>query len=737
MDQLSQKPIPFAEVYFSNLENSIKTDLQGELKFSAEEYPIQIRIEALGFKTVTKQVTPATEEIWVGMEVKTESLSQVVIQSAIIPKQIQHIPTAVNILNSKEINRAPNFVITEILNRAPGVMVQNGALNTQKIVIRGVGSRAQYGTNRVKAYFDDIPLSTADGATTIEDLDPDAIGRVEIIKGPTSSVYGAGLGGVMNFYSAEAENNATTTRIKYLFGSFGLNKKTLSASHSEDANKFFATYNHLANDGYRNNSEYDRKNLLLNGKIFTRKGNNFSVLANYTKLKAFIPSSINRETFNEDPKSAAFTWAATKGYEAYEKITLGTAYRHRFSENFTNNTSIFLNSKTADEPRPFDILKEERSAAGARTKFNYTGKLADFPTELSFGAEYLREWYSMSTFENLYEDFPDQGSVAGEILSNNKQQRQYINGFGQVNFSFSKKWNFEAGFNINSTNYELEDLFNQDEVDQSGAYTFKTILSPRIGATYDIAEGKTLYASISHGFSTPNVQETLTPEGLINTGLQAETGMNYELGIKTNWLQNKLYAELAVYSIQINNLLVAQRVAEDQYVGINAGKTDHTGVEILLDYKMKITPYINLRPYAAASFNFYKFDVFMDEEDDFSGNELTGVPDRTLNLGLDLSTDFGLSVFGTYNHVGEIPLNDENSLYTDSYNVLNIKVIQELELLRNIKAQFIGGVNNVLDEHYAASIVTNAIGFGGSAPRYFYPGDPRNYYVGMSLNYFF
>ena len=48
-----------------------------------------------------------------------------------------------------------------------------------------------------------------------------------------------------------------------------------------------------------------------------------------------------------------------------------------------------------------------------------------------------------------------------------------------------------------------------------------------------------------------------------------------------------------------------------------------------------------------------------------------------------------------------------------------------------------GGVNNALNEHYAASIVTNAVGFGSQSPRYYYPGNPRNYYGGIQLSYLF
>src|SRR5690606_3601731 len=172
------------------------------------------------------------------------------------------------------------------------------------------------------------------------------------------------------------------------------------------------------------------------------------------------------------------------------------------------------------------------------------------------------------------------GSVAGERLSNNEQDRNYSNFFAQVELYLSEKMKLEAGANLNITQYKLTDLFHQNEIDQSGEYRFNTIFSPRIGATYEISQRKNLYAAISHGFSIPTVAETLTPEGHINTALLPESGINYEVGFKGNWLNNKLYTEFAAYTIQIQDLLVAQRVAEDQYVGLNAGETRHNGLEM-------------------------------------------------------------------------------------------------------------------------------------------------------------
>jgi iron complex outermembrane recepter protein len=69
--------------------------------------------------------------------------------------------------------------------------------------------------------------------------------------------------------------------------------------------------------------------------------------------------------------------------------------------------------------------------------------------------------------------------------------------------------------------------------------------------------------------------------------------------------------------------------------------------------------------------------------------------------------------------------------------VLNIKGTYDLKLASRINLIFSAGINNVMDEKYAASVLTNAVGFGSAAPRYYYPGNPRNYYGGVALNYRF
>ncbi|WP_300436712.1 TonB-dependent receptor [Christiangramia sp.] len=710
------------------------TNRNGEFIFTNVEFPVEVEFRRLGYLGSIVEFEQKQTEISVYLQEDTNQLSEVLIRSSNIPQEIRKIPASVSLLSESDLERTDNFNLVENFNYVPGVFVSQGALNTNKINIRGIGSRAQYSTNRIKAYINGIPLTTAEGELTLDDFDSEYLDRIEIFKGPVSSVFGAGLGGAINLYTDRNRKNQKSITTGFSYGSFNTRKARANFSYVEDNLDISINYNRLESDGYRQNGEYLRNSLLGSARLITNSKNYWSFFFNYSDLKAFIPSSLKEEDFRNEPKKAAFTWNQSAGYESYDKNIFGISYEHTFANDFKNLTSVFYNSRDGYEPRPFNILDENRQSIGARTKFNYQTAIFDKTSEISFGAEGMLEFYETGTFQNLYEQEEGRRSVQGERLSLNEQNRNYINVFVQLNTELTSKLILESGINFNATVYDLEDKFEGDEVDQSGDYSFDPVVSPRLGLSYEVFQGKNIYASASHGFSTPTVAETLTPEGQINTDLQTETGWNYEVGFKGNWFNNRLYIELNLYSIQIRNLLVARRVGPDQFVGVNAGKADHNGIEFTSAYQARFSQDFQLRFFLNSSFNFFEFDKFVDLGENYSGNTLPGVPEYMISPGTEINFE-NLSANINFQAFGRMALDDANSGYTDPYQLLNMKLNYHWNLSSKLGLQFNFGINNILDEDYAASIVTNAVGFGGSAPRYYYPGNPRNYFGGVTVDF--
>ena len=731
----SRSGTSLADVLVTDLKSGTTklTDEKGDFSFVAEGFPLKLEFSKVGFQKKVLYFKDVDQPRKIFLNREIDQLAEVVVKSSNIPLELRRIPASVSLISEKDLARTDNFNLVQNFNFVPGVFVSQGALNTNKINIRGIGARSQYTTNRIKAYINGIPLTTAEGELTLDDFDGEYLDRVEIFKGPVSSVFGAGLGGAINLYTKKNRRDQKSIRTAYSYGSFNTQKTRANLSYVKDSLDISLNYNQVKSDGYRENGAYDRISLLGSAGLLNRSGNYWSFFYAFTNLKAYIPSSLNSTDFMEKPEKAAFTWNEAAGYESYDKNIFGISYEHTFSEKLRNLSSVFYNSRDGYEPRPFDILDDFRRSLGARTRFNFNTYLFEKEAELSFGAEAMLEYYETGTFENLYEEIEERRSVAGDRLSLNEQNRNYLNVFAQLNANLAPGLDLEAGLNFNTTVYELQDKFYANEIDQSGKYRFDPVVSPRVGLNYEAFTGKHVYISASHGFSTPTVAETLTPGGMINTDLKTETGWNYEIGFKGNWLKNKLYTEVNLYSIQIRNLLVARRVGPDQYVGVNAGKSDHNGIEFTSAYQTSISSNLRVRVFLNSNFNFFEFDRFVDLGENYSGNRIPGVPEYMVSPGVEAEIrNFTANL--NFQAFGKMALDDDNSGYTDAYELLNIKLNYTWQLSEKLGLRFNFGMNNILDEKYAASIVTNAIGFGGSAPRYYYPGNPRNFYGGLTFD---
>ena len=660
-------------------------------------------------------------------------LQEIVISSFHINDSLMNAPASIGIISATDLVRNNTSDITPAINMVSGVLMQSGAYNTNRISIRGIGARTPYGTNKIRAFYGNIPLTSGDSETTIEDLNVENIEQIEIIKGPLSSLYGAGLGGAILL--TPKTNSRTKAGFSTTYGSFGLMKSNVSLNLIGKTSSININYHKLETDGWRQNSAYDREGVTIAGELFRKGKSKLSYLANYTYMKAFIPSSINKEMFDNNPKAAAPTWLASKGFEQYDSYLAGLNYDFTLFGSIKNSTSVFLNAKKSNEPRPFDILKQNNQAHGARTQFSGSFETFKMKSEFIVGAEYFRDGFDGGTFENLYQQNNGLGSLQGNRITTIDQNRNFYNAFAQLRFQLSKKLELQTGLNVNKTEFNLKNIF-PTENSSSDKYSYDAIWSPQFSLLFKPNSEQTIYASASRGFSLPSVEETLTANGTINSEIKPESGYNFEIGGKFYFLNRHLYSEASIYRMQIRDLLVARRVGDDQYIGLNAGETLHQGVETTLNYNTNIGKTITVNVYVSGSIGEYKFKDFNDNGNDFSGNKLTGVPNSKVNSGITLSRS-GFYFSGDFQFMDKLPINDANTVYNDAYHTLNLKTGYRFAVFQNMDAHFSAGVNNVTDEKYAAMVLVNATAVGNNTPRFYYPGMPVNYYGSVAFSYLF
>lgn len=616
------------------------------------------------------------------------------------------------------------------LNELSGVYVLSGALNTNRITIRGVGARTPFSTDKLRMYFNGIPITNGTGVSTIEAYDFENMGRIEVVKGPKGTSLGANLGGVILLNTKAPEVGNTILKNTFTVGSFNMYKDNLSFRHSEKGFNINLSYNHLQTDGFRQNNSFERDGFLLTSSISLHPKGKLDFLVNYIDYTAGIPSSINQTDFREDPRRAAGNWLAARGFEANKYTLVGTSYTHFFSSNLKTTNSIFFTYLDHYEPRPFNILDEFTNGFGLRSITE--GKV--FNGNFTLGGELYKDEYNWKTFFNEFRDNNGNGSLQGVQLSDNKEFRSQLNLFGTYSYMLAQNFTTQIGLAFNHTSFDFRDLFNQGDENTTAQRDFDPILLPSLGLEYQLKKG-TLYANIGRGFSNPGLEETLTPDGVINPEIAQEKGTNYELGGRFLLLRNKLNVAISTYQINIKDLLVAERIDEDQFIGRNAGETRHQGIELDFRYTQKISNNWLLIPRLSYSYSNHSFIDFVDGENDFSGNRLAGVPRHRINSGIALRNGRNFVFNITHQFIDEIPLTDANTLNSEAFNVFNLSTQYNTSISKSLTLGLNFGLNNIFNINYAQSVLINAVGFGGAEPRYFYPGNARNYYAGIRLNY--
>ena len=651
----------------------------------------------------------------------------------------------------------------DALARVPGVTAQAGALGTHRIVIRGQGARAPFTTNRLRAYLGAIPLTDGEGNTDLEDVDLSTLGGVDVVRGPAATAYGAGLGGVILMqpdFDVPAGFAGNGEALAGGFGTYrlgaGLTYGTPADDHERRAAALRLAYQRTQSEGFRQNDTYRRDNLTALARLGEDARGHTDVQLLYAGVRGEIPSSLGATALAEDRTQAGGTWGLAEGYEAYDKVGFGVSRLQRLGERWRLVASAFGRWRDAYEPRPFDILDERTLTGGGRAVVNYEPGAGT--TRLSIGGELLADRYDYATYANDFADFPaGTGSVRGALETELRERRTGANAFAQADFGLGRLLGIGDGYGgsdvdaleltlglgVNRTRYALTDELPGPGGDVSGDYGFGVQVSPRAALRYALATDVSAFAQVARGFSPPSLAETLTPAGDPNPDIAPETGWLYELGVRGAQWRGDWSFDAVAYYMPVSDLLVARRTAEDRFVGVNAGRTRHLGLELggsyLVGEARSAGRAAGLDVYATYTLQAHRFEDFVDGEADYSGNDLTGVPQHQGAAGADWWTRLGLEGHVGLVARGRLPVDDANEAYAEGYGVVNLRLgwrprfAQAEGDVYVLPGLVFVGLDNALDAAYVSMVNVNAGAFGGREPRYFYPGAPRTWYVGVRL----
>lgn len=644
-------------------------------------------------------------------------LEPVTIEGYQLSTRLQTFPGNLSVLDADDLTLSDGTNMATTLNTIPGLGMQSGTYATNRIVIRGMGSRTPYNTNRIRSYLNNIPITASDGISAPEEIDQQSLGRIEVLRGPSSALYGSGLGGSINLFTPEKQQNEGVFSLNY--GSFNTLRTNLSGTMNTANASLWGSLSHMQSDGYRANNEFKRTSFITTANWKQPKWSLKSTLL-LSNSDGEIPSSLGKTLFENNPKAAAANWEAIEGYKKNKKAIAGVTLTNILSSQLTNQFT--LHGKWSDnyEKRPFNNLSEKTLSAGIRNKLSYYRTLTDWV----LGIDWIAEQYKWKLDKDEF------------LLNENRENRYQFSVFAIMNYRPTSRLSFSVAGTLNHISYNLTDLYATNG-DQSGKREFPLIVSPRLGLNYAVSDQIALYSSVGHGFSMPSPEETLLPAGDVNPDIKPEQGMQYETGARFNLFAKAVEAEVTLYWIELNDLLVTKRITEDIFTGMNAGKTRHQGLELLL--RNRIFDYSSfpgtLKSTFSYTFSENRFVDFTDDGNSFNGNELPGIPDQFAQIQLSWNPFNKLKVMAHLQYAGNQYINDANTLKYEAYFLVSIKAATQFQIRKVGILNVYAGVNNLTNTQYASMLLINALGFGNSEPRYYYPGLPRHFYAGVEMRF--
>ncbi|MCO7245621.1 TonB-dependent receptor [Halomonas sp. Mc5H-6] len=641
-----------------------------------------------------------------------------------LARELYATPAAVSTLESDAIAQGQQRVrLDESLVRVPGVFLQNrdNFAQGQRISIRGFGARAPFGVRGITVMVDGIPYTLPDGQAQLDAIDLDSAERIEVIRGPSSVLYGNAAGGVIDVTTADGRDNPGTS-LRAEAGSDGYRKTSLQTGGSQGGWSHHVSLSALNVDGYREQSSTEK--YLLNAKLRRELGRERALTAIVNLLdnpRSEDPGALNADEVAEGRDQAAPNSLALDAGQNVDQQLLGLQYEDLAVGPGELYLKGFISQRDFEQQLPYvgdSRIGYQRDYLGASAEYHHEVTLGDLPLSYIAGVEVARQ-----DDERFRKDVNPQG-VVGEQLAEETQTATSTGAFVQGDLAMTEKLTLSLGARFDQVELEVDDRY-QDDGDQSGDRRFNE-WSGSAGLSYRYRPQHQVYVNTGTAFETPTFSEFANPEGGgFNAAIEPQKAWNREVGARGYLAPLALDYDLTLFSVRVRDELVPYDEGDRTFYQ-NAGDTDRDGIELALGWQFAD----QWRLDSALTLARYEFDRFSTPSERFGGNRIPGLPEQTwVNQLTWEGRDDRFATLETQ-YIGDMVADNANEVEVDDYWLLNLRAGNGWRLGEDTRLNAYVGVRNLLDEEHYANVRLNA-GFG----RYYEPAPGRSVYGGVEVSF--
>lgn len=687
--------------------------------------------------TVTASPPPPTPD---AQKPAGAELDEISVTATRVQRKTQEVPAAITVIDQQTIKSTKNFSLKDAIQGTPGVLVEN-AYNgySSRLIVRGAGAKAAYGVREIMVLMDGVPVTDPDSFTRLDFVDMELIEKIEVVRGPSSTLWGANAaGGVINFIT---KNPLALSGGTAKLGFGDLDTQSVHLGYAVPMGEHLNTalgysYRHSGNTWSRWN-DFSTHQVSVRPTILLSNGILISNNVNYTKADTQLPGSLSEEQFSRfkltgrrDDTYGPFQFSGRYAESLYlsskAKIPL---------KSFELNLLGYVNLWKHRHPITGRINLAQTGIGGIDLQANHRHRLGFFEGTATLGAmlRYDNQQtnyyeYAEVLTEPARDGQPSITRVLSDRLGTHQQRelrRTWLGGvYAQETARLWERLLLDVGLRFDSVAFDIASA-------STGAYDYSknryttyaqplnekvakqfNAFSPRVGLTYGVVSWLNLYATYGEGIQTPTESElSANPKlGLVRV-------KNLEGGLKAR--HRTFTVDAAFYYSPVENEVV--RVYEGfQSTYQNAGRTTKLGAEVAAS----VEPVANVRVGGTYTFTNYRFEEFQEvvgfgastRTEDRKGKSLPYVPAHYASLFASYRHPSGFKARITSNTWGDYWMDNANTQRYPGYRFITSAAIGYENRVVDLNLT----VDNVFDQRYAVEAqksTSGVVSYEPASPR--------------------
>ena len=602
-------------------------------------------------------------------------------------------------------------------------------------------------TKSLFLYLEDgIPIRTTGlfNHNALLEMNMAAVKNIEVVKGPSSSLYGSeAIGGVVNFITV-APTAVPFAKLSLQGNNIGYKRADLQTAFSKgkwgfalsgyyaDKRNSFIEYTdfHKANLTARIDYRFNKKTLLSNsltwmdyysdmtGGIDSSRFVDKSFGSNYTftyrKVNALRYRSALSHNWNDNSKTTASIIFRDNSIGQNPAYAIKDDYRRLSNGTWTGKKDLAHGEINEVSFNSYALTAQHKQNLNWKKAVLIGGLNVDISPS-RYSAEYIR--INKDSVSKIYSSYESMDSM----LTHYKSDINNYAAFANFEFSPVEKLRIVASLRYDLFHYDFNNYLQPSSYSGSSdtLNNFKRV-SPKIGFTYNFSSTTGIYANYSEGFVPPQVTEMY--KGVKVPELKPSVFYNYEIGGWAELIKGKLSADISMYQLEGTNEVISVRMDDGSSQNMNAGKTQHKGIEFGL----------NANPVKGISFRFssalskHRFREFVEKGISYNGNEMNGAPNWMHNAEIWWRPAFfnGLRLGVEWQKIGSYYMDPLNTVKYEGYDVFHVRVgykWKAMELWVNMM--------NAADKYYAYTSSKSNFGYS------YTPAEPRHFNMGISYDF--